>query len=542
MIKSPAVRKFIMDYFIEHGQESIGKMAMDIHRYLSQNLVMNEMVFSKRLGLTGKVVKILRPGYIVAMQCDGDGREDVFQFTDLGRNDEINASDIGDYIIGVTMETPFGRVLRENAFESIRSPGVPKRRIPTTQGHSGHPDILPSPQASVPKTIRAREIVPPRRQRESSGAGTKRSKGGDDVSKIQGERGKGRGSGEESKEWEKTAVGAEALLGLDSYKVVRVKGFESHRLESLMKLFSFLSNFKMFFKIREIEVEELAEAIAEPGYESKTVFKIHSRLVRALEDEIDRIGMGSFRENIKPALMVVEEKVCSMNRQNRRQGEAKKNNQERTGGETREEARMELSEKSWKSDVKEFVCKVAEGLSENVSVLTDSVCTSGKTALEEQVDARLSLMEFLLHSFFVTDTFRNMISEKMSGLKSLEKKKKDAQTRLKEIRSRMRHSADEEEASDLDRQRTSVERELASISGEILQQPLRVSMGCIDGIYFLNIDRKMYGIRDGVYYLLPPDVVANMCRNYVPRNKAEKNILSTLLQHVEILQSRDVSA
>lgn len=489
MFRSPAIKKFVIDYLIEHSQETVHEAASRIHERLVRSFVANETVCIRSLGIVGRIVRMSRAGY--AVLAPGD-TERLLQHADIARSEDVSSSRIGEYIMGISMETPFGRVLKENAFESIRdSANILRCKAPANQRCD-----RPAPQSvqsPVPETKMPRSPKNKKLQREERREEAERR-----TMQIEKE--------------EPAAKSNEvcALLELREDRRLAIRGFEAHRTECLMKIFSFLSNFKSFFKIGRIGLEELANALADPSYDSAVVLQIHSGLVEALQAEIDRRGVDAFAENIRPALMLAEELLSA--------------------GDTREKTRSAVdSGKSWRAATRAFLHRLSENIETDISALADSI-EKRKSVDNSELEMRLVLVEFLLNCFFVTDTFRGMISNETENLRDLERSRKSIHGRLKDVRQQIRRSA-EDCLESLAAQRAAIEKEQASIAERILESPLAVEMGCIDGVYFLNVDRRIYAIRDRVYYPVSRDMILRLYKRYSPRDKAEKGILLGLVEH-----------
>lgn len=507
MIESPAIKKFIMDHFIENGQEDIIQMSLRIQDHLLQNFVVNEVVLSRSSELAGRVIRVLKSRYVLLVYSDDGNYEGSFGYSELLRKETVTADMIKGYLMDITTETPFGRVLKENVFRTIKSPSsVLEFKTFASQQCRQPMSCKKNTTAKMKGTEEETEDAEPLNKRET-----------DKLSRnVEGKRYRS----------------VSGILGLNQSKRMTVRGFDQRGFESLMKLFSFLSNFNTFFDIGRITLEELAEAIIDPAYDSKLAFKIHSKLAEALLCEIDNTGIERFAENIKSALMLVEELA-----QSKKKDKKSVEGTCRSRGLSSIKTNMQFTEKNWKASMKSFVDRLCGSVGDNVAIFADCISEKKHVLDDEQLEVRLAFIEFLLNSFFITNIFRDIIHEEMDSLKELEDRKKEIQSRFREVKSLIRNSTDVEKCACLVKQRIEIEKELKSITGKILESPLKVEMGSVDGVCFLNIDKRIYAIRDGDYYCLPKDMLGYLYKHYIPRYKAEKSVLLNLLQHTEILQS-----
>lgn len=515
MIESPPIKKLIVDYFIEHSQEDIGKMAAAIHAHLSRGFVANETVYIKETGGFGRITRVQGHRYVLATQPGNRGHEESFHFTQLERRTELFADEIRGYILGITMETPFGRVLKENAFRSIKDSGeVARCKVPQSQcsGASCPP--------SKPHTLGAVSAVP--RAQDARRHGRRKAEepavGSEEPERIPKRR--------EPREREMVGgAGIRSILGLETRKTLDLEGFGSDDIGSLMKVFSALTNFHLVFGIEQVSVEELARSIMDPAYGSDLICKVHMRLVAMLREEIDSVGMEAFVEDAQPCVMVAEGGMCKT-----LDGEC----DEAKGMEDTGSCSKERQEEAWKQALTSLVSDISNELEMDLSYFARCVSARSRPLDRDEANNRVVLLELLLNIFFTTSVFREKLSGSMRDLRELEKRKKELQTRLRKIKS----SSGQEigGAESIEEQRKGVEKELKNTVSRILELPMQVVMGTVDGISFLNLGRRIYAAEESSYYRLSRDSLFELCKKYNPRSKSEKSILLSISQHAEVLQ------
>jgi hypothetical protein len=527
MIESSGIKKFIIDYFIENSKEHIADMATNIYTYLASGFVLNEVVHVKKQESDGKITMIRKDGYVVLSSSDGQ-RCDVFQSGDLARKEELSPNKINHFLGSITMETFFGRVLKENAYKSIfNSKNVFKCVVPQSQagerpaaadapyknGTAHRAETQGAPEGrqrrdeqkpEIPKRFRREE-----REAEYDQESIKKLR--IKPANVKPERRK-----EESLEPQEHGDILSNVLELCSRSAVEIEMYGSSMMDTLMKVYSFVSNFSSFFDLKEMELQELAEAIRDPTYESPVVYKIHSKLIEAIGAEIAEHGIEDFVHNVDPALMIVDETAKSM------------------GNKTRE-GPAGAGADGWRMGVRSFVQQLADEASKSMGIFIECADRKTQPLATDQLLLRLAFIDFLLNSFFTTGVFRDMLSEKTKALKDLEKKRNMLAQKLKKIRSSMRSTVNGKKDAGLLKQKSSAEADLRSVIIKIFHSPLKIEIGSIGDVSFLNINKKIYALYKSVYYMLSRDVIFRVSKRYGARNKAEKKILQSLEQYAGCL-------
>lgn len=506
MIESSAIKKFIINYFIEHSQEDIDKMIVSIHNHLLRGFLMNEMVYNMKSGEYGRISRVGGARYGVVIQSKDGVHEEDCHFSDLARRDEVSVSGVKGYLLGITIETPFGRVLKENAFGSIKdSAGVMKCKIPQNQCCGG---IQPSRDSQKSLDREKGQGIKP--HAESAGSGGVVERRDDKTNAMEVEK---NGLIED--------IDVDSILKLRDDQILRIPGLESSDVESMMKILGVLASFRSFFDIERIDVKELAEAVIDPLYESDIVCKTHERLIEMLKAEINNMGMDVFIENSKSCMVLASECVCPS--KDKRQN----------GLESIEEPHQVLGKKQWKVDLEKFIKETSDQSGIDISHIVICIFAKDRPLSKGEIRGRLVLLELLLNMFFTTEPFREVVSEKMEASKELERKKRELQVRLRKPGSL---SLDTETSLDIAK-RSEVKKELIDTMERIFQLPTNIRIGEIDGIRFLNLNRKIYVAKERNYYLMNKDVLLRLCKEYNGRSKSERSVLASIEQHVEILQS-----
>ncbi|AFN83712.1 hypothetical protein EROM_090960 [Encephalitozoon romaleae SJ-2008] len=505
MIESFAIKKFIINYFIEHSQEDIDKMVLNIHRHLLRGFLMNEVVYNMKSGEYGRISRVGGARYGVVIQSKDGGHEKDCHFSDLARRDEVSASGVKGYLLGITMETPFGRVLKENAFGSIKdSSGVMKCKVPQNQCYEGTRPLRDS-QKSLDRE-KTQGMWPSAENAGDRGAMERQD---DKANAVEVEK---NGLTED--------IDIDSILKLRDDQILRIPGLERPDIESTMKILGVLVGFRSFFDIERIDVKELAGVIIDPLYESDIVCKTHERLIEMLKAEIDNIGMDVFIENSKPCIALVFECVCSS--KDKKQDDL----------ESIEEPRQVLEKKQWKADLEKFIKETSSQAGIDISHIVPCIFAKDRPLSKEEIRSRLVLLELLLNMFFTTEPFREVVSEKMETSKELERRKRELQARLR----KPILALDSEASLDTDK-RSEVKKELIDTMEKIFQLPTNIRIGEIDGIRFLNLNRKIYAAKERDYYLMSRDALLRLCKKYNDRSKSKRNVLVSIEQYMEILQN-----
>ncbi|AFM98948.2 hypothetical protein EHEL_090530 [Encephalitozoon hellem ATCC 50504] len=510
MIESSAIKKFIINYFIEHSQEDIDKMAGSIHSYILKGFLMNELVCNMKSGKYGRISKVGGGRYTMMIQSDNGEHEESCYFSDLARKDDVSASGIKGYLLGITMETPFGRVLKENAFRSIKdSTEVVRCKVPQNQCHGA---MRSSSKDSLRPLDREKrqEMVPCSEGGENQNKLSKMWDGGSKAMEARNNRVS-----------ERPDIGL--ILNMGDGQMLRIPGFGSSEVELMIKIFGVLMNFRSFFGIERIGVKGLGDAIIDPLYESDIISRTHENLIEMLNAEINSIGMDVFIENSRPCMMLASESLRFLR-------EKKQDTHEGTGNPSKPRGPRK---KNWKPELEKFVEKISDQAGIDISYIIPCVFAKDCPLSQEEIRSRLVLLELLLNMFFTTELFREAISEKMKESKELERKKRVLQIGLKRSGPQ---SSDAGAPSDIPKA-SEARKELADTMEKIFRLPTSIEIGEIAGIRFLNLDKRIYAVKEGDYYPLSRDALFSLCKKYHSKSKSEKNVLASIEHHVEILES-----
>ncbi|CAD25936.1 hypothetical protein [Encephalitozoon cuniculi GB-M1] len=499
MIESPAIKRFVVDYFIEHSQEDIDEMVASIHRRLLSGFVVNEDVCVVKSGECGRVVGVLGPRYAVMVQSPCGWREEDFELSELARREGVSGGRIRGYLLGITMETPFGRVLKENAFRSIRdSQEVMRCRVPQSQCCEA-PNPVPGGSSGG------------RGGGEEQGPGQPGSRGA--------ERQKGLSS---------MAADVESILRLSEERIVSVEGLGPWDVEAVMKIFGALATFGSVFRIRSVDAWSLASAISDPAYGSDMMRLVHEKLVGALRRDIEENGMDRFVENVRPCVGVAVEAMCSA-----------EGPQDVLQGGQQQGPVEDCGKEGWKDDLREFIGCVSRGLDTDISQIVECISARDGELSRREARGRIVLLELLLNMFFTTAWFREVMSEKMEESLELERKRRELGVRARKTGETGCDGSGSEcgrPRSECGRPRSEAERDAVCAAREIFKLPTRVVLGEIGGIRFLNLGKRIYAAKEGEYYLVGRDALVRLCKRYRGRSKGEKATMANIEQHVEALQ------
>ncbi|UTX46051.1 DUF5097 domain-containing protein [Encephalitozoon intestinalis] len=504
MIESPAIKKFIVNYFIEHSQENIDDIAARIDGCLRKRFVENEVVSVVRSGEWGRISRVAGDRYVVSILSLDGGREERLHFSELARKDMAGRTEVKGYLLGITMETPFGRVLKENAFRSIRDSGeVMKCKVPQSQCYEG-------------SFVSRRGVGGTERRKwktEKEGQGSREK---NEERETEGSRAKRASVRKEGTK--ETSVSSILLVGPS--QALEIPGLRKEDIELVMKIFGVVANFGGFFGIQEIDVLSLGRAIVDPWYEDDTICKIHLKLISGLRTEMDSVGMEEFVENSKACIEWAKE-------------QGREEDLAGDGGEMEEclEQSLGCGEEGWKKDLRKLIESICDDGDTDIFGIVRSISGRSRALGRGEIRKRLVVIELLMNMFFTTEQFREIIWEKMEESKDLEKKKRELQTRLKRSVGWDGESKEAGEGS-----RAEMEKELGDTREKIFQLPVNTGVGNVDGVGLLHLGRKIYAAWEGDYYLVGRDRLADLCKKYKAKNKEERHVLESIGQNIEGLK------
>lgn len=363
MIESNIIKRYIVKMFMQHSRLGVDEVARTVMSALGTKLFLHESVLVLSTQTPGKISHCSRDTYRVKTD---DGQEAEVAFGNLQRRCTVRYEDVVGFLVCVTKQTAFGRILIENVFEKMSQPGFREA--------SGY-----------------REYAAGRRM-ASNQIDDGADQGHHDADSEEG-RGK-RGREEEARrrpqrpKYEK--------LDVQSLSQLTIRNFEGELLTDLVKIYMFLASFGDDLGIGGLSAESLGDAIHDPEYDSETAFRIHSVLVDIIENEVKTRReryldtLGFVLDGLRPF-----ESECPVQKVKKRQ---------------------EMTMENWKAQTRLFIQNLSKDLDD------DRVQQFYNFHRKDGVDVRVSFLVFLIDIVTVTDRFREFVSSKQNALRAMKSK------------------------------------------------------------------------------------------------------------------------
>lgn len=365
MIESLTIRRYIVAYFIENAVASLIDQVNHIAIVLGHRFLRGEIVFLKSKELAGRVVGESAARYMIEVYDDNNerpSREEVSGY-DLMRKDRITKNEVAAFLLSVTKETPFGRVLTEHVVQDLNSRKPGGRRAFEHERNSFHGRLLAegaggvhtagekegaarrsgSPEAAYyagrtrpcdaynEKSKRAyalrdlsseecRQIeaarygasASPRAQGQLPAmfAGPEAQEGIEAKLEARGFIGMGRDSpsSERQKEAEDRRRKRFLALKRQKYEITQVPrtpwevfGFCPDLRLHILSVYAFLSTFSEFLKLDVLSLGDLLAALQSSTYGHKVAFNVHSKLIKAISHERRKSGKEGLGELVADA-------------------------------------------------------------------------------------------------------------------------------------------------------------------------------------------------------------------------------------------------
>ncbi|KAH9410790.1 hypothetical protein HK407_10g15560 [Ordospora pajunii] len=517
MIESSGIKAFIVEYFIEHVREDISRMAVNIHSTLQTRFLPNEVVYVVDKKIFARVARNLGNDYTVTVDSEEGGHEVQCVFSSLERIRNVTECDIRMYLLGITMETAFGRVLKKDVFKSIKEAiQIEKRK--------GVPSKQQCANASMPKSIEKHKLKNEMYQKQCVSKKIKKEK--DACEEVDGK--------EKMKQHKKRRSNDfEELIGngLDHECKLSFESVGVKEMRLVMKVFCFIANFKEILGIRGVLLDELVEMFKNQSYESEAVSSMHMKMLEMIQEDARDCMVEDFVECIRPSAMLIKEAM----KESKADGGGMHANVAAKWNDSMSIDDIVRYECNWKQKIAMLVEFLSSHLRMDLKEIGIRVFGSDVYGMKDHkcgmVD-RLVLFEFLMNMFCVTNAFRSMISDRMKALKELNKQRKKAQVLIKNTKKA-------EDACVLKGKSTEQQNEDAccSLNTPDLQPSvfIKADLGIINGIRFFVADGSIYAQNGQDYYIVPADALSMMSNKYRVKSKDEKNAMINILQHSKIM-------
>lgn len=333
MIESIAIRQYIISYFIKHPTKPLIEQVNHISSILGGRFVRGEIVFIKTRELTGKVVDSTASHYLIEVYDDNNEkpvREQVGG-SDLMRKDRVTKNEVMSFILSVTEDTPFGRVLANNVIQDLASKkfahAPPRRRSRASEWEYQAPLAEEGREPVGPEYMaRARpgQKYPERQKRaaEEEAYGRPGGRGGAERARdevvpafnMQAPRGdllrqkelEKKGELERKKMLETVEKQKAAILSVPK-RDWKNRGMSASLKLQVLSTYTFLSTFSEFFKIDLFDLDDFVDALVAPVYHSRLACGIHSKILKAIAHERRKSGKDGLGDLIASAVSFVYE-------------------------------------------------------------------------------------------------------------------------------------------------------------------------------------------------------------------------------------------
>jgi Domain of unknown function (DUF5097) len=278
MIEAIAIRQYIVSHFIKHPAKSIIEQVNQISRFLGNTFIKGEVVFVKGRQAAGKIVEAGHDGYKVRVHDEREGEVCVeVAGEEITRRDGVGKNEILSFILSVTQETPFGRVLAHNVIRNLGAACI-KREPQWLEEWEGQ------------KRVRG----------EAEEVGREE----DQADAYAESRGGKRERREEEKKKELLAKQTAEIMEIEK-REWEVEGASFEECSLILSLVAFLSTFSEFFKLDSFKPEEFVDGLLSLEYHNRAICSIHSKVIKAISHERRKSGKEGLADVIDLAASFV---------------------------------------------------------------------------------------------------------------------------------------------------------------------------------------------------------------------------------------------
>lgn len=564
MIESPALRKFIVIYFLENSTKPVFEVVRGVYTYLKSNFVINETVFVKTKEKRAKVKSFTGETYLVNFGLDGDSDLCSICFQDMERKEYITKNSILSFIESITMMSPFGRVLKENILQDI-SLMQRARRVRKTTGRYGNAcslnkdgleesedvskvgsrkytntrsclskesleEVVGNQEESIPAAQEGvddydlskcdiqtsdfieSEIPSATEDPERSSFTVKETK--ERLSDTQGVQEESsvppKKIGGDSSQGKRKFSNIKDVLKTLEYEKIEVEGIED--LVLFTEIYLFFDCFKEPFGFQPTK-EEFGSALSDRSYSSDIAFVAHKTLLCILAEEIQTLSRYQYKQVFENAFSIcIDIDECDFNVQpysNYNWMEA------------------EITEKNWKSMMKNFFSYLyhVHGL-QKVTCYREFFIKTGSNFVVD----RMRILKFMIECVFSTNKFKNVVNSRLEELRAVEKKSQDIILQIKKLKSEVADTSSQEKSS---RERVlELESELLAVKRSLLDMGYKREIAYTEGIHFFYFENRICFLEDRDMYSLDPEQVKKLLSIYAPKHRSLSYLISALKRYI----------
>lgn len=484
MVLTTPLKKYIVQTFIKCSTQPIPALTTRISKYLSCNYINDEIVFYEKKKCNVKIIKSIEDSYVVSFKCDttdDDIREinrdidrdicrdicETVRGNELDRTFSIGKNDIASFLNQITEDTPFGKILRQNVWNDLRSEE-------NSFVNDNYDDIVLKKHRTSENKVYA-DIT------RMSGIGKLGMKDISIDSRLTENR-----------------MQMEKFYG----KLIKTSGFSEKYLYIFLEVFLFLSNNNEYLSFEGIEIEDFLDELKKKDNECKFIILIVNRIMKkisehfrfAREKEIKEMFYNAIEEN-----NLVIEKEFSANYTEKENANFKnlflannKNENEIIWN------NIEVTKSNWIQIVKNFLFDCYNTYQIEGFFKFGRIC---KKNTELGNEDKLFILKFLIDVVTKTFTFKEFIGESIEARKMKEKTLFDIKSH---IRRRTIESKDKL-GDELENYRIDIrklERDAFEIEMYLVRKRAKVCIGKHDGTSFYFANDNVYFVKENNLYFL----------------------------------------
>ncbi|KAI5181624.1 hypothetical protein NEOKW01_1800 [Nematocida sp. AWRm80] len=466
MIESIALRKFVVSYFLVYPTKPLALLVNRIANGIKGRFFKGEIVFIKQKELTGCVVSSTPKGYIVEIYDNNQSTplmEEVLA-EDLLRKDTATKNEVLSFLLSVTRETPFGRVILGSAVQDL---GVFKgqKAICATDalGLSAKPEpVVAEPQQETPKPAWG-VILAEKKKQELLAQEEKRM----------------------------TAI-KESVL-----KIPRTVWSPTEKLElnqRILSTYAIICTFKEFFKTESITLEKFIELLYTKSPGQKYIADLYSKLIKSIASERRKIGKDGLRDMIQVAYNVfyVNPEVQSL-LECIHSGEPKDN----TRFNRIQWFIGDITTKNYQQYMKSFIYDLIHVYQINIKTVEFAPCEYEATDETSKAIDRLLVISFLLEIYMVGIRFRSYFDTAIEEYKEQDRERNNLVLDIRRLKGEIIISGT---TNELKEQLAQTQKALAELDQHYHPEIVRTCIGAYNGITFYMINHNVFYFHENQYY------------------------------------------
>ncbi|OAG29914.1 hypothetical protein NEDG_01461 [Nematocida displodere] len=468
MIESAALRQFVISYFLIHPTRPLCSLVNKITKSIHSKFFKGEIVFLKSKELTGCIVDTTEQGYIVEIYDDNQivPQKEEVKGSMLLRKDSATKNEVLTFLLGVTRDTPLGRVILGSAVQDL---GIFKGQrgsamvdaIPFGVQHEDLAAIEVKPtwqSASVPDKKTEEAAMAERKRREAM---------------------------------------RKSLLELSHTPWTSQSGLFVVN-QRILSVFGFLNTFSVFLNVEKVSLESFKTALFAEDYKDRVLVPVYAKLIKAVSHERRKSGKDGLGELVQIAAESVfgnpklEDLVKAL-------GEPEPS--ENPAGFTRIQWFVgDPTSKNWGAYMKSFVYDVANlyEIEVHTKEFTPGPQTVSSDPLSRAAD-RLLFLSFLIEICMVGLRFRSYFDTEIETFKDNETKRQAIIQEIKRIRGEVASTGlTEQTHGPLD----AAEKALAEIDAQNTPEVIRTQIGTYSDIVFLMISGDIFYLVNKHFFVL----------------------------------------